>query len=99
MGFVKIMGWEMGLEPPPPLQDPLIFEALDGYFWRNRRPDNPYWWNEDLRDWSDDLEITAFRQNINQSDLKKLNMKIISHLITNQTLNVEISLLLDQQCH
>ena len=33
----------------------------------------------------DDLEIIAFRQNISQSDLKKLNMKIISHLIPNQT--------------
>ena len=32
---------------------------------------------------SDDLEIIAFRQNISQSDLKKLNINIISHLIPN----------------
>ena len=31
------------------------------------------------------LEIIAFRQNISQSDLKNLNMKMISHLIHNQT--------------
>ena len=30
-------------------------------------------------------EIIAFRQNISQLDLKKLNMKMISHLIHNQT--------------
>ena len=37
------------------------------------------------------LEIIAFRKNISQSDLKqKLTMKIISHLIHNQTWNVEI---------
>lgn len=41
------------------------------------------------------LEIIAFRKNISQSDLKqKLNMKIIlSHLIHNQTWNVEINAL------
>ena len=43
---------------------------------------------------SDDLEIIACSQNVSQSDLKKLNMKIIiSHLIPNQTWNVEISVL------
>ena len=31
------------------------------------------------------FRIIAFRQNISQSDLKKLNMKMISHLIHNQT--------------
>ena len=46
-----------------------------------------------LKRQSDDLEIIAFRQNVSQSDLKKLNMKIISHLIPNQTRNVEISVL------
>ena len=51
-------------------------------------------WNEHLRDWSDDLGIIASRQNISQSDLKKIkNMKMISHLIHNQTWNVEISVL------
>ena len=70
-----------------------MYETLYGYFRPNRRRDDRYWWNEDLRDWSDDLEIIAFRQNISQSDLKKLNMKMTSHLIHNQTWNVEISVL------
>ena len=41
-----------------------------------------------------EIEVTKrrFRQNISQSDLRKLNMKI-SHLIHNQTWNVEISVL------
>ena len=56
-----------------------------------RRRGDRYWWNKDLRDWSDDLEIIVFRQNISQSDLRKLNIKIISYLIHNQTWNVEIS--------
>ena len=37
--------------------------------------------------------IIAFRQNISQSDLRKLDMKIISHLVHSEPENVEISVL------
>ena len=58
-------------------------EPLYGYFRRNRRRDDRYWWNDDLRDWSDDLEIT-FRQNmsnIGQSDLRDIRRGEVVHFV------------------
>ena len=35
-------------------------ETLYGYFRRNRRHEDRYWWNEDLRDWSDEATNSEF---------------------------------------